>query len=298
MQIAVVMAGFTAGEADVLRKAMGKKKLEVMEKQKEKFLSGAVAKGYRREQGEEMWNYIEPFAGYGFNKSHSVAYAMLAYKTAYLKAHFPHAFMAAMLTSEISNTDEVSKYVRECQDLGIAVLGPDINRSRWQFTVEGRRRIRFGLGAVKGVGEAAIEAILDARLRVGRFRGLYHLATEVDTRVVNHKVFECLVKAGCFDPLGFPRGALFDQLDAVIEAAQRRRREREEGQSTLFAVAGEEPEPQLGTHDFPPRQRLQHEREALGLYLTGNPLAGARAGAAPADHAHRDRSRPRRWAPP
>jgi DNA polymerase-3 subunit alpha len=271
MQIAVAMAGFTAGEADVLRKAMGKKKPEVMEKQKEKFLSGAVAKGYRREQGEEMWNYIEPFAGYGFNKSHSVAYAMLAYKTAYLKAHFPHAFMAAMLTSELANTDEVSKYVRECHDLGIVVLGPDINRSRWQFTVEGNA-IRFGLGAVKGVGEAAIEAILEARLRVGRFRGLYHLATEVDTRVVNHKVFECLVKAGCFDPLGFPRGALFDRLDAVIEAAQRCRREREEGQSSLFAVAGEEPEPPIGNHEFPSRQRLQHEREALGLYLTGNPL--------------------------
>jgi DNA polymerase-3 subunit alpha len=271
MQIAVVMAGFTAGEADVLRKAMGKKKLEVMEKQKEKFLSGAVAKGYRREQGEEMWNYIEPFAGYGFNKSHSVAYAMLAYKTAYLKAHFPHAFMAAMLTSEISSTDEISKYVRECKDLGIQVLGPDINRSRWQFTVEGNA-IRFGLGAVKGVGEAAIEAILDARLRVGRFRGLYHLATEIDTRVVNHKVLECLIKAGCFDPLGFPRGALFDRLDAVIEAAQRCRREREEGQSSLFAVAGEEPEPPIGRHDFPSRQRLQHEREALGLYLTGDPL--------------------------
>jgi DNA polymerase-3 subunit alpha len=281
MQIAVTMAGFTAGEADVLRKAMGKKKPEVMEKQKEKFLSGAVAKGYRREQGDEMWNYIEPFAGYGFNKSHSVAYAMLAYKTAYLKAHFPHAFMAAMLTSEMSNSDEVAKYVRECQDMGIRVLGPDINRSRWQFTVEGwpmgagqgaGNAIRFGLGAVKGVGEAAIEAILDARLRVGRFRGLYHLASEVDTRVVNHKVFECLVKAGCFDPLGFPRGALFDRLDAVIEAAQRCRREREEGQSSLFAVAGEEPEPPIGNHDFPSRQRLQHEREALGLYLTGNPL--------------------------
>ena len=152
MQIGVVVAGFTAGEADVLRSAMGKKKPEVMAQQKEKFLSGAVANGYRREQGEDLWNYIEPFAGYGFNKAHSVAYAMLAYKTAYLKAHFPHAFMAAMLTSELSNTDEVSKYVRECHDLGIAVLGPDINRSRWQFTVEGNA-IRFGLGAVKGVGE-------------------------------------------------------------------------------------------------------------------------------------------------
>jgi DNA polymerase III subunit alpha len=272
MQIAVVMAGFTAGEADVLRKAMGKKKQEVMDQQKEKFVSGAVTKGYRREQGEEMWNYIEPFAGYGFNKSHSVAYAMLAYKTAYLKAHYPHAFMAAMLTSEMSTTDEVSKYVRECRDLGIAVLPPDVNESRWQFTVEGTA-IRFGLGAIKGVGETAIEAILEARGRVGRFRGLYHLSSEVDTRLINHKVLECLIKAGCFDPLGYRRRALHERLDPVLEAAQRRRREREQGQSSLFAASGEEPEPPFGDAEWPSRVQLQNEREALGLYLTGNPLS-------------------------
>ena len=162
--------------------------------------------------------------------------------------------------------------MRECQRHGHRRAAARTSTAAAGSSRSRARRIRFGLGAVKGVGEAAIEAILDARLRVGRFRGLYHLATEVDTRVVNHKVFECLVKAGCFDPLGFPRGALFDRLDAVIEAAQRCRREREEGQSSLFAVAGEEPEPPLGNHDFPSRQRLQHEREALGLYLTGNPL--------------------------
>ncbi|HVR30275.1 MAG TPA: DNA polymerase III subunit alpha [Thermoanaerobaculia bacterium] len=272
MQIAVAMAGFTAGEADVLRKAMGKKKQEVMAEQKEKFLAGAVAKGYRREQGEEMWNYIEPFAGYGFNKSHSVAYAMLAYKTAYLKAHFPVAFMAAMLSSEMSSADDVAKYVRECRDLGIDLRPPDVNESRWQFTVEGEA-IRFGLGAVKGVGETAIEEILQARSRVGRFRGLYHLASEVDTRLVNHKVFECLIKAGCFDPLGFRRRALCERLDAVLEAAQRRRREREQGQSSLFAASGEEPEPPMGDAEWPARLRLQNEREALGLYLSGNPLS-------------------------
>jgi DNA polymerase-3 subunit alpha len=271
MQIAVAMAGFTASEADVLRMAMGKKKPEVMAEQKEKFIAGAVGKGYRREQAQEMWEYIEPFAGYGFNKSHSVAYAMLAYKTAFLKAHYPHAFMAAMLTSEIASADEVSKYLRECRDLGIDLLPPDINESRWQFTVEGSA-IRFGMGAIKGVGESAIEAILGARGRVGRFRGLYHLASEVDTRLVNHKVLECLIKAGCFDPLGVPRRALFERLDLVLEAAQRLRHEREVGQSSLFASSGEEREPSYGGAEWTSRQRLQNEREALGLYLTGNPL--------------------------
>ncbi|MEE2775455.1 MAG: DNA polymerase III subunit alpha [Acidobacteriota bacterium] len=271
MRIAVVMAGFTAGEADVLRKAMGKKSAEVMAEQKAKFVDGAEGKGFTRAKAEQVWEYIEPFAGYGFNKSHSVAYAMLAYKTAYLKTHYPVAFMAAMLTSEMSTADNVSKYVVECVDMGIEILAPDINHSRWPFTVEDHS-IRFGLGAIKGVGEGAIEAILGARNEAGSFRGLFHLASEVDTRTVNHRVFESLIKGGCFDTLGSTRRGTMEALDAVLERAQRRRREREQGQTTLFGEAAMDGEPPASSQEWPSRQRLLYERESLGLYLTGNPL--------------------------
>jgi DNA polymerase-3 subunit alpha len=302
MLIAVAVSGFTMAEADVLRKAMGKKKAEVMAQQKEKFLSGAVARQVPREKAQELWDYIEPFAGYGFNKSHSVAYAMLAYKTAYLKAHYPVAFMAAMLNSELSSSDTIAKYLAECRaNMGIQVLPPDINESSYYFTVagQGADAIRFGLGAVKGVGEGAIESVLAARQRVGRFHSLAHLASEVDLRLANRKVMECLVKAGAFDGLGVHRAALWDVLDDVLDYAQRRRREREEGQATLFSLLapppaagaspggaggaagaggghsrgiGREPAPDPGVAAWSERERLRYEKEALGLYLTGNPL--------------------------
>jgi DNA polymerase-3 subunit alpha len=280
MQIAVAVSGFTMAEADVLRKAMGKKKLEVMLEQKEKFVAGAERKGTQRRKAEELWAYIEPFAGYGFNKSHSVAYAMLAYKTAYLKTHFPAAFMAAMLTSEISDSDAVAKYVQECRDLGIPVLPPDLNVSGWAFGVEaigdGREAIRFGLGGVKGVGEGAVEEILALRRRLGRFRDLAHLAVELDSKLVNRKVFESLVKAGTCDAMGTPRGVLLAGLDRILEYAAMRRREREAGQSSLFGAFGGgnegEGAPVLSGPDWSERERLRSEKEALGFYLTGNPL--------------------------
>jgi DNA polymerase III subunit alpha len=276
MLIAVAVAGFSMAEADTLRKAMGKKKADVMAKMKEKFAAGAVARGVPREKAEELWDYIEPFAGYGFNKSHSVAYAMLAYKTAYLKVHHPVAFMAAMLNSELSSTDSIAKYVAECRNMGIPALPPDINESGYPFTVAGGA-IRFGLGAVKGVGESAIDAVLAARRRVGRFRSLTHLASEVDLRQVNRKVFECLIKAGAFDSLGVHRAALWTGLDGVLDYAQRRRREREEGQGSLFGAVGGmpalEPDADPSTPPWPERERLRYEKEALGFFLTGNPLS-------------------------
>ncbi|KAB2965447.1 MAG: DNA polymerase III subunit alpha [Thermoanaerobaculia bacterium] len=275
MQIAVAIAGFTMGEADVLRKAMGKKKLEVMAEQKSKFLDGAERKGFARAKAEELWNYIEPFAGYGFNKSHSVAYAMLAYKTAYLKAHFPAAFMAAMLTSEIASTDDVVKYVGECRELGIPVLPPDLNVSEWAFAVEGSS-IRFGLGGIKGLGESAAEAILAARRRVGRFRSLAQLAAEVDSRNVNLKVLETLVKSGACDGFGFHRAALAASLERTLDWAQRRRRAEEAGQGSLFGggMAAElEPPVEETIPVWPEADRLRAEKEALGFFLTGNPLA-------------------------
>ena len=273
MQVAVEVAGFTMGEADVLRKAMGKKKPEVMAEQKQKFLDGAASRGVDKEKAAELWDFIEPFAGYGFNKSHSVAYALLAYKTAYLKAHYPVAFMAAMLTSEMSSKDNVSKYIAGCREMGIPVLRPDINESNWSFTVV-EETIRFGLGAVKGVGEAAIEAILAARHRVGRFRSLTHFAEEVDLKAVNRKVVECLVKAGAFDDLGPNRATLAAALEGVLERALRKQRDAEEGQGALFAAAAL-PEPELpnGVEPWPEPERLRYEKETLGFYLSGHPLA-------------------------
>ena len=272
MQIAVAVAGFTMAEADVLRKAMGKKNLEVMAQQKEKFLSGAEARGVARKKAQELWEYIEPFAGYGFNKSHSVAYAYLAYKTAYLKAHFPVAFMAAMLTSEISATDEIVKYVSECREMGIPVLPPDVNESDWAFGAVGDR-IRFGLGGVKGLGEAAVEAVLEARRRLGGFRSFGQLVAEVDPRAMNQKVFEALVKSGSCDRFGAHRAALCASIERMVESGQRRRREVEEGQGSLFAGdAQPEPAPSVSTPPWPEADRLRFEKEALGFYLTGNPL--------------------------
>jgi len=303
MLIAVAVAGFTMAEADVLRKAMGKKKAEVMAQQEQKFIDGAVARRVPRDKAQELWNQIEPFAGYGFNKSHSVAYAMLAYKTAYLKAHYPVAFMAAMLNSELSSSDAIAKYLVECRaNMGIQVLPPDINESDYCFTVAqvpvagtatgpggpgGRRAdnaIRFGLGAIKGVGEGAIESVLGARRRVGRFRSLAHLVSEIDLRLANHKVLECLIKAGAFDGLGVHRAALASVLDDVLEYGQRKRREREEGQGNLFGrgaagasgAAGafeREPWPDPALPAWSERERLRYEKESLGLYLTGNPLS-------------------------
>jgi DNA polymerase-3 subunit alpha len=282
MQIAVEVAGFTMGEADVLRKAMGKKKLEVMAEQKQKFLDGAESRGVDRAKAKELWEYIEPFAGYGFNKSHSVAYAMLAYKTAYLKAHYPVAFMAAMLNSELGSSDAIAKYIRECRDMGIPVLPPDINDSEWTFTVVGGTvggTIRFGLGAVKGVGEGAVEAILEVRRRLGRFTGLAQIAAEVDLGKLNQKVFECLVKAGSFDALTPNRRALAEVIPDAMSYGQRRRQERESGQGNLFGGAaaaepsGPDPAAVPDVEPWPETERLSYEKEALGFYLTGNPLS-------------------------
>jgi DNA polymerase-3 subunit alpha len=244
-----------------------------MAEQREKFIDGALKRGFDRKKTTALWEYIEPFAGYGFNKSHSVAYAMLAYKTAYLKTHHPVSFMASMLTSEMSSKDNVSKYISECRDMGIPVLPPDINESNWSFTVVGDT-IRFGLGAVKGIGSSAVEAILEARRRLGRYEDFTQFACEVDLRAVNHKVLECLVKAGCFDSLGIHRSALMTSLDGILEFAQNHRRALEEGQTSLFSADSlPRPEPDTMVPPWPDRERLRYEKEVLSLYLTGNPLA-------------------------
>ena len=252
---------------------MGKKTPEVMAEQKEKFVEGAKTRGVAAAKARQLWEHIEPFAGYGFNKCHTAAYALLAYQTAYLKAHYPVHFMAALLTSEMSTTDKVAKYIDECRAMGIAVLPPDVNESSWTFTVGGEA-IRFGLAAIKGVGEGAVESILEARRRVGRFRSLAHFATEVDLRALNHKVFESLIKSGSFDGFGFERSALYQDLDAILEYAQNRQRDVAAGQGSLFsAEAVPEPQPRTSTPAWSDRRRLAYEKESLGFYLTGHPLA-------------------------
>ena len=273
MQVAVEVAGFSMAEADLLRKAMGKKQIETMAKVKKKFVDGAQGKGFAKKKAQELWEYIEPFAGYGFNKSHSVAYALLAYKTAHLKAHHPVPFMAAMLTSEMTSKDRVGKYIHECRQMGIEVLPPDVNRSEWSFSV-GQDSIRFGLGAIKGLGGGAVEAVLEARRAGGEFLSLADLVARVDPRVVTSRGYDALIKSGAMDSFGVSRRALHAALERAVAWGQRKWRDREAGQSSLFGGQAETNEAPWdeSLEEWDEAARLQHEKEALGFYLTGNPL--------------------------
>ena len=283
MRIAAVLAGFSMGQSDVLRKAMGKKDPKVMAKQREAFMAGARANGVNEKKAAKIFDLMEYFAGYGFNKSHSTTYALLAYQTAYLKANYPWHFMAALLTIEAANTDKLAMYLGECRDLGIPILPPDVNSSALAFTVvdEG---VRFGLAAVKNVGEGAIQSILAVRGEQGRLDSLYTLCEQVDLRLVNKRVLESLVKAGALDsvPCGADRSVrsrracLFAAVDKAIEHGGRHQRDRDKGQSQLFAAASdEEPIPHPPLPDAPPwteAQQLAYEKEALGFYMSGHPL--------------------------
>jgi DNA polymerase III subunit alpha len=270
MLIGVAVAGFTMAEADTLRKAMGKKKADVMAKMKEKFVDGAANRGMPRARASELWDKIEPFAGYGFNKSHSVAYANLAYKTAYLKAHHPVAFMAAMLNCELSSSDSIAKYIAECRNMRIELLPPDVNESGYMFTVVGDK-IRYGMGAIKGVGESAIEAVLAARQKAGRFRSLFNFAAEIDSRAGGRKVLECITEAGSFDSMHPNRAAVFSSIDAALDYAQKMREFRASSQADMW---GPPKEPTLAdVTPWPEREKLRREKKALGLFLSGNPLS-------------------------
>jgi DNA polymerase-3 subunit alpha len=275
MQIAQKVAGHSLGQADLLRKAMGKKDAEVMAKERGGFVSGAVANGFDKKKANEIFDYIEPFARYGFNKSHSVAYALVAYQTAWLKVHYPRHFMAALLSSEMDRTDAVVKFIGEAKQMGIEVLPPDVNESNMYFTVVGPN-IRFGLGAVKGVGESAVESILIARQKLGRYSSLLEFCEEVDLRACNKKVLEALIKSGSFDFIGLTRRALFDQLDSTADSAQRAKDEKERGQNSLFGMfAAAAPASQSQARNAPEWQedeRLRYEKETLGFYITGHPL--------------------------
>jgi DNA polymerase III subunit alpha len=276
MQIASKMAGFSLGEADILRKAMGKKQIKVMLAMRDKFIEGARTNKIPDKTAIQVFDLMEQFAQYGFNKSHSTAYALLAYQTAYLKVHYPVQFMAALLTSEIGNTEKIVMYIAECKDMGIPVLPPDINESGLEFR-SADKTIRFGMLAIRNVGEGAIQSVLQFRSNHGRFRSLFHFCEEADNRSLNKRVLESLVKSGALDSLGWKRSQCMAMIDAAIEYGQKARRDRESGQKGLFASlsSGQASIPEPPAPDLPEwalEQRLAFEKETLGFYVSGHPL--------------------------
>jgi DNA polymerase III subunit alpha len=280
MRIANVLAGFTLAEADVLRKAVGKKDAELIKKELGKFTERAMAQGHPRRLVDELAAQIETFGRYGFNKSHSVAYSVLSYQTAWLKAHYPAEFMAALLSSEIGNTDKVVQYINEARELGLEVLPPDVNESGFKFTVVGERRIRFGLGAVRNVGWGAIESIIAGR-QDQPYATLTDLVQGVDIRLCNKRVLESLVAAGACDSLGGHRKQLIEALEGALGEAQLLQQEREAGQESLFGFAEQldgGAEGRTGRIALPEvpawteAERLAKEKEVLGFFISGHPL--------------------------
>ena len=282
MRIANVLAGFSLAEADVLRKAVGKKDKELIQHELGRFVKRAVAPplGHDRRTIEDIAAQIETFGRYGFNKSHAVAYSVLSYRTAWLKAHYPAEFMAALLSSEIGNTDNVVRYINEARELGLEVLPPDVNESGFKFTVVGDQRIRFGLGAIKNVGAGAIESILAGRQADGPYRSLVELCERIDLRLCNKRVIEALVDAGACDGLGGHRAQLVAALDTTFAEALARQQERDAGQGALFGEESRTPHPASRLPEVPPRsehERLAREKAVLGFFISGHPLDRYRA---------------------
>ena len=278
MRLASDMAGLTLGEADTLRKAMGKKDRELMAQQRDKFISGCKANKIDGRKAEKVWEQIDKFAGYGFNKSHAACYGVVAYQTAYLKANYPVEFMAALLTSEMDRTDKIVQYIEESRAMGLRVEPPDVNVSGAQFTVAGAA-IHFGLAAIKNVGGAAIESIVKIRRESGPVPTLEDFCSRADLRLLNRRVLESLIKAGAFDSLKATRAGLLSGLDQAMELGQRRQRDRDEGQASLFDALGPASAPALpartmtaGVPEWPHEEMLAYEKEVLGFYLSGHPL--------------------------
>jgi len=294
MQIAVSVGGYSMSEADTLRKVMSKKKATDMEKEKPKFLAGAVRKNIPEAKAQKIWEKMETFAEYGFNKSHSTAYAMVSYQTAYLKAHYPAYFMAALLTSEKDNRDKIIKYINDCKEMDIAVLPPDINQSRKIFRAK-EKSIRFGLAAVKNVGEGAIESIIEARTAQGDFNSYKDFCCRIDTRKVNKRVIESLIKCGGFDSIEGNRIQLLSTYEDVLSESQKRNKDISNGQASLFDFLGGGGIPDMGeesanrnlpiiidsirdssnngNNEEDQQVLLAYEKETLGFYITGHPLA-------------------------
>jgi DNA polymerase III subunit alpha len=275
MQIANRLASFSLGEADILRRAMGKKKKEEMAAQRAKFMTGCATNKVNEKKGEKIFNLMEEFAGYGFNKSHSAAYALLAYQTAYLKVHYPVEFVSALLTSEAGNQDKTVKYINEARGMSISILPPDVNESDLYFTPV-NEAIRFGLAAIKNVGENTAKAIRESRLTGGEFRSLYEFCERIDPKFLNKRVFESLIKSGAMDSLG-PREAMAASVDDAVNALQRAARSRESGQHGLFFGGSSAPaHVEFELRDAAPwseSERLASEYAMLGFYVSGHPLA-------------------------
>ncbi|ENM5785202.1 DNA polymerase III subunit alpha [Vibrio metoecus] len=276
MQIAQVLSGYTLGGADMLRRAMGKKKPEEMAKQRAVFQEGAENNGVDGELAMKIFDLVEKFAGYGFNKSHSAAYALVSYQTLWLKTHYPAEFMAAVMTADMDNTEKVVGLVDECKNMGLTVLPPDINSGLYRFNVDDNGAIVYGIGAIKGVGEGPIEAILEARNKDGYFKDLFDFCARIDLKKVNKRVIEKLILAGALDRLGPHRAAMMASVDDAVRAASQHHQAEAFGQADMFGVLTDAPEEveQKYTQvpEWPEKVRLEGERETLGLYLTGHPV--------------------------
>jgi len=276
MKVANVIAGYSMAEADILRRIMGKKKEEEMAEQREFFIKGAQKNKIPRNTAEKIFDTMAFFAGYGFNKSHSAAYALISYRTAYLKANYPQEYMAALLSTETGNTDKITKYIKECERMGMKMLPPDINQSVTQFTVVGND-IRFGLAAVKNIGEAAVKGIIKERIERGLFKTIFDFIERTDSRVVNRKTLESLIKCGAFDSFGTKRAVLFASLDDALSNAGITRRDRESGQGSFFDMFKPEgsdaaPIKLKEIDEWAEAELLANEKELLGFYVTGHPL--------------------------
>lgn len=280
MQIAREMAGYTLGGADMLRRAMGKKKPEEMAKQREIFTEGAINNQIDVGIATYIFDLMEKFAGYGFNKSHSAAYALVAYQTAWLKAHYPAAFMAAVMSSDMDNTDKVVVLIDECREMKLSICPPDINSSNYRFTVNDKNQIIYGIGAIKGVGESAIDDLLKERQANGPFAGLYDLCKRVDLRKVNRRVLEALIRAGALDAIDSNRAAHLAELTTALRVAEQHGKMALAGQNDLFGLTGEtevnDDEAQAYSTQIAPwteKEKLDAEKQTLGLFLTGHPIA-------------------------
>lgn len=273
MQTAQICAGYTLGGADLLRRAMGKKKPEEMEKQRQIFNQGALEKGIDEATSNYIFDFMEKFAGYGFNKSHAAAYALVAYQTAWLKAHYPAEFMAAVLSSEMTDTDTVVFLIDDSRNLGLTVTPPSINKSMYRFTTSDAKTIVYGLGAIKGVGESAMQSVIDARQKDGQFKDLFDFCHRVDLKKINKRTLEALIRAGAFDCFGEERASLMQYLPEAVQAAEQARHNRETGIMDLFGEVEEvQRKPLQPIKAWTDEVRLQGEKDTLGLYLTGHPM--------------------------
>lgn len=273
MQIAQELAGYTLGGADLLRRAMGKKKPEEMAKQREIFVTGAVQNGVEEKQATYIFDLMEKFAGYGFNKSHSAAYALVAYQTAWLKAHYPAAFMAAVLSADMDNTDKVVRLIEECEQMKLKVCPPDVNLSSHRFVRKEKNAIVYGLGAIKGVGQAAIEGIEQERIQNGAYKDLFDFCRRIDLRKANRRVLDALIKAGALDNLGAHRAALSATLDKAMQLSEQQAKNEQHGQVDMFfAQTDNTVEDYLNVPEWSDDDRLRNEKDTLGLYLTGHPI--------------------------